>query len=123
MANERIFVGYSTQGKSSSRSWALYDIDLIKNDLMMHFHTRMGERRMRPNFGCSIWDLIGEQLTPDVRDQIHDEVSRIIDLDTRVSNRGVNVTSKDNSIVVLVDLFYHHYNIVDSFKIAFDARQ
>lgn len=123
MANERIFVGFSTRGTSDSRSWVLYDIDLIKQDLLNHFHTRKGERVMRPLFGCSIWDLIGEQLTPDIKDQVREEVERIVALDSRVSNRGVYVDSNDHTITVLVDLFYREYDIVDRFKITFDSRQ
>lgn len=123
MANERIFVGYSTRGTSDSRSWVLYDIDLIKQDLLNHFHTRKGERVMRPEFGCSIWDLIGEQLTPSVKDDVREEVERIIALDTRVTSRGVYVDSSDHTIVVVVDLYYRPYDIVDRFKIVFDSRQ
>ncbi len=123
MANQRIFVGYSTRGTSDSRSWVLYDIDLIKQDLLNHFHTRKGERVMRPEFGCAIWDLIGEQLTPSVKDEVREEVERIIGLDTRVTSRGVHVDSSDHAIVVLVDLYYRPYDIVDRFKITFDSRQ
>jgi phage baseplate assembly protein W len=123
MANERIFVGFSTRGTSDSRSWVLYDIDLIKQDLMNHFHTRKGERVMRPDFGCSIWDQIGEQMTPSVKDEVREEVERIIALDSRVTSRGVYVDSKDHSIIVAVDLYYRPFDIVDRFKIVFDARQ
>ncbi len=123
MANERIFVGFSTQGASDSRSWALYDIDLIKQDLLVHFHTRRGERVMRPNFGCSIWDYIAEQMTNDVLDAIKEEAERIIALDSRVVNRGVYVDSTDHAIIVVIDLYYHKYDIVDRFKLTFESRQ
>ena len=123
MATQRIFVGFSTRAASDSRSWVLYDTDLIKQDLLNHFHTRKGERVMRPTFGCSIWDLIGEQLTPDVKEEVREEVERIIALDSLVQNRGVYVDSSDHSIVVLVDLYYRPYDIVERFKIVFDQRQ
>lgn len=123
MANERYFVGYSTVGTTDPRSWVLYDLDLIKQDLMNHFQTRMGERVMRPTFGCTIWDQIGEQLTPDVCALIQDEVERIVALDTRLINRGVTVSSTEHTIIVLVDLYYVPYDMVEQFKITFDARQ
>jgi phage baseplate assembly protein W len=123
MATKRFFTGFSTRGTSDSRSWVLYDIDLIKQDLLNHFHTRKGERVGRPTFGCSVWDLIGEQMTPDVKDEVREEVKRIVTLDTRVINRGVQVDTSDHGIVVLVDLYYRKYDIIDRFKIDFDARQ
>jgi phage baseplate assembly protein W len=124
MDKSKIFVGFSTAHASKKRSWALYDIDLIKQDLKNHFYTRKGERPMRPTFGCAIWDLIGEQLTNDVVELCHNEVERIISLDTRVERRGdIKIDIIQNGLVVSVDLYYRPYDIVEKFRLQFEKRQ
>lgn len=123
MADERFFTGFSTLGTSKSRSWVLYDLDLIKRDLLNHFHTRLGERVMRPTFGCAIWDYLYEQLTPDVVERVETEVTRIVNLDTRTEARSIKVQTHEHGIVVIVDLYYRPYDMAEQFRIEFDARQ
>ncbi len=120
---DKIFVGFSTIGSTNNRSWALYDIELIKRDLLNHFHTRLGERVMRPTFGCAIWDYLFEQLTPSIVEKVETEVHRIISLDTRVEVVSLTVDSSDHGIICIADLLYHPFDIVDRFRIEFDARQ
>lgn len=123
MEKEKIFVGFSTAGNSQNRSWALYDIELIKKDLLNHFHTRKGERVMRPTFGCSIWELINEQMTDGVVEQCKTEVERIVSLDSRVVVRDVYVDTMEHGILVMADLYYRPFDIVDRFRISFESRQ
>ncbi|RYF02712.1 MAG: hypothetical protein EOO77_32210 [Oxalobacteraceae bacterium] len=120
---DRTFVGFSTVGASDSRSWALYDRDLIKQDLRNHFHTRKGERRMRPTYGCSIWDYIGEQMSADINESIRLEAERIVELDTRLEAENIYVDAKDHTIVLVMDLIYRLDGTAERFKIIFDARQ
>lgn len=123
MTQKRFFVGYSTIGNSKNRSWVLYDLDLIKRDLLNHFMTRMGERPMRPEFGCAIWDMLHEQLTADIVDRIEEEVRRIVNLDSRTEVRNVRTQTYEHGIVVIVDLYYRPYDMVEKFRVEFDARQ
>ncbi len=123
MDKEKIFVGFSTIGNSNNRSWTLYDIELIKKDLLNHFHTRKGERVMRPTFGCAIWELIGEQMTESVVEQCRTEVERIVNLDSRVVVRNIYVDTMEHGIIVIADLYYRPFDIVDQFRITFESRQ
>ncbi len=123
MNKDRDFVGFSTIGVSDSRSWALYDMELIKQDLYNHFHTRIGERVMRPTFGCRIWDLIGEQMTPSVRSIAYAEVKRIVENDSRLEAREIIVSGDQHAINILVDLYYRPFDAIERFKLVFDARQ
>lgn len=120
---DRIFCGFSTSGASNSRSWAIHDIELINRDLYYHFYTKKGERVMRPTFGCSIWDYFMEQMTPDVKDIIEDEVRRIVGLDTRVNCKNITLFTKQNGLTIVVDLFYIPFDMVSKFQIDFDERQ
>ena len=122
MANH-IFAGYSTATPGKSRSWALYDFDLINRDLMNIFMTRLGERLMRPTYGCSIWDYVGEQLTPDVVEAIENEAERIVSLDTRLSFQSIEISTTNNGIIILIRMLYIPYNTVASFQAAFEVRQ
>ena len=50
------YKGFSTVAGVKSNQ--LYDLDIIKQDLINHFYTRKGERVMNPDFGSIIWDLL-----------------------------------------------------------------
>jgi phage baseplate assembly protein W len=43
-------------------TFSLYDISLIKQDLINHFHIRQGEKLSNPEFGTIIWDALFEPL-------------------------------------------------------------
>ena len=121
MAN-KTFIGFSTGSDAAriGRSWALYDVDLINQDLLNHFHTRKGERIMRPEFGCSIWDLLMEQQSIGLRAEVTSEVRRICALDSRVTVNDVKTSFADNSITVSASLTYLPSRTVRDFTITFD---
>ena len=100
-----------------------YDIELIKRDLLNHFNTRVGERVMRPDFGCKIWDYMMEQLTPSIRNLILQEALRICESDSRVTVSGSDVYAYGNGVRVELNLFYNPYNVIDTFYVDFDTRQ
>ena len=52
-----IFKGFSTVDKIRA-PYSLFDQELIKRDLLNEFHTRKGERLMKPNFGSIIQILV-----------------------------------------------------------------
>jgi phage baseplate assembly protein W len=122
---DKIFVGFSTSEESArvGRSWALYDVDLVRRDLLNHFHTRKGERVMRPEFGCDIWDKLMEPMTTGLRGEILDEVRRICEFDSRVVVQEVDVYSADHTIVVTALLEYLPSHTVQELEITFDRRQ
>ena len=60
----QFYVGYSSVNNDSGIT-KLYDFDLIKQDIINHFHTRKGERVMNPTFGTIIWDVIFDPFTDD----------------------------------------------------------
>jgi len=49
-----------------NNSSTLYDLALIKQDLLNHFHIRQGEKLMNPEFGTIIWDAIFELFTDEL---------------------------------------------------------
>ena len=117
----RIFVGYSSTDTSIKKTqWT--DLDLIKRDLANHFYTRRGERVMRPEFGCIIWDLLFEPMIDENINLIVEDCRTIIANDPRVTLNDIKVVEYDNGLQVQMDLYYPALDLVEQFKIDFDRR-
>lgn len=117
----RIFVGYSSTDTSIKKTqWT--DLDLIKRDLANHFYTRIGERVMRPEFGCIIWDLLFEPMIDENINLIVEDCRTIIANDPRVTLNDIKVVEYDNGLQVQMDLYYPALDLVEQFKIDFDRR-
>jgi phage baseplate assembly protein W len=121
--SQNIFYGFNSIGPATKRDWTYYDIELIKRDLMVAFNTRVGERVMRPDYGCKIWDYLMEPLTSGMRDLVVAEALRICRADTRVSVNSCNVYTLGAGIRVELTLLYEPFGVVDNFYVDFDARQ
>jgi phage baseplate assembly protein W len=117
------FIGYSTTGGTKADGFKLYDVDLVRQDLYNHFHTRIGERIMRPDFGCRIWDYIMEPFTEEIRNLAEAEVVRICNSDSRVQLIDTQVYSQDNTLIVVATLNYLPFNTVEQFRLNFENRQ
>ena len=54
---QRAYRGISTVNNDNQK-FGLYDVGLIKQDLINHFHISQGEKLENPTFGTIIWDVI-----------------------------------------------------------------
>lgn len=115
----RAYKGISTVNPAN-KGFALYDISLIKQDLINHFHIRVGEKLENPNFGTIIWDLLYEPLTDDIKRAIADNVTAIINYDPRVQVNEINVDTYESGILIDCTLTYLPYNISESMRLKFD---
>lgn len=113
------YKGFSTIDSNSSSN-VLYDIALIKQDIVNHFHIRKGEKLSDPDFGTIIWDILFEPLTDLTRNAIIQDVSAIINFDPRVKVNQITVDSYENGIQVNCELVYLPYSIVEKLQFAFD---
>ncbi|MEM5877752.1 MAG: GPW/gp25 family protein [Candidatus Aenigmatarchaeota archaeon] len=118
---KRIFVGFSTVNRRISET-KIYDVDLIKRDLLNNFMTRKGEKIMDPEYGSIIWDLLFEPFTEITKNQILSDVERIINFEPRVELLNANVYAEDHGIIVVCNLVYKPFNIVDDLYIQFSRR-
>lgn len=73
------YKGFSSN--ETKNNFKLYDIELVKRDLMNHFYIRKGEKLENPNFGTIIWDMLFENFTSEVRRLITEDVEQIINYD------------------------------------------
>jgi len=113
------YKGFSTVNQTS-QGYALYDLELIKQDLLNQFHIRRGERLMNPTFGTVIWDNLFEPMTEDLKSTIVDNVSEIINYDPRLVAKNVIVTTYESGIQIECILQYLPYNIQQSMQLRFD---
>ncbi len=120
-----LFKGFSTIPNGNNvvdRNWTLYDLELVKRDILNHFHTRRGERAMMPTYGCRIWDLLFDQLTESNIEAIVDEARRVIAADSRVRIETLNVTEITHGLVVSFNLFFEPWGVYENFSVEFDKR-
>lgn len=113
------YKGVSTVS-NSSKQFKLYDLGLIKQDIINHFHIRLGEKLENPTFGTIIWDVLYEPLTDTLRDAIVRNVTEIINYDPRVDVVGVIVDSYESGIQIECELKYLDYSISEQLQFKFD---
>ena len=114
---------YTYKGFSSSeanKNFKLYDINLVKQDLINHFYIRKGEKLENPDFGTVIWDMLFEPFTPDVKEIIAKDVEAIVNYDPRIVVQEVQIDSTDQGMRIQVELIYRPFNITEKMTLNFD---
>ena len=112
------YKGFSSN--ETKNNFKLYDIELVKRDLMNHFYIRKGEKLMNPDFGTVIWDLLFEQFTEEVKKLITEDVEQIINYDPRIAINGVIIDSTDMGKRIEADITYIPFNINERMTFDFD---
>lgn len=105
---------------SDSTKVKLYDLALIKQDLINHFHIRYGEKLENPNFGTIIWDVLYDPLTDSLKEAIVKNVTEIINYDPRINVDRIIVDTYENGIQIECDLTYLPYSISETLQFKFD---
>ena len=117
--DKKTYKGISTVNPDSTNA-VLYDIALIKQDIINHFHIRQGEKLSDPTFGTIIWDILFEPMTEQIRFLITKNVTRIVNSDPRVTIDRVIVDDYEHGIQIECDLRYIQYNISERMRLQFD---
>lgn len=99
------FVGFSTRNRIFP-PYGIEGIDLVKQDLINEFTTRLGERVMQPEFGTIIYDTLMEPLDDITRQQIVEDVRRIVNRDPRTEFNDLQMTETEHTIQIEVSLTY-----------------
>ena len=115
----RVYRGFSSV-ENAKQGFSLYDFELIKQDLINHFHIRQGEKISDPNFGTIIWDLLYEPFTIDVQEAIIDDVTKIVNYDPRLSVEEIVVDTYEQGITVDCTVTFNTYNISEQLRFKFD---
>ncbi len=98
----------------------LYDLAVIKQDIINHFHIRQGEKLENPEFGTIIWDVIFDPLTDSLKAAITKNIEDIINYDPRVTVDQVIVSEYESGIQIECVLIYLNYSIAETMRLQFD---
>jgi phage baseplate assembly protein W len=114
------YKGFSS--KENKRNFKLYDFDLVRQNLINHFHIRKGEKLENPEFGTIIWDAIFEPFTTEIREQIAKDVEKIINYDKRIRVESITIDSTSFGIQLSATLIYVPTNQQETLRLDFDKK-
>jgi phage baseplate assembly protein W len=118
--NQGVFTYKGFSSSSNTKNFKLYDIDIVKQDLINHFYIRKGEKLENPDFGTVIWDILFEPFTPQVKEIIAKDVQSIINYDPRMIVTDIQIDSTDLGIRIQADLVYLPFNITERMTLNID---
>ena len=112
------YKGFSS--RQTTKNFKLYDIDLVKQDIINHFYIRKGEKLENPEFGTVIWDMLFEQFTEEVKTIIRKNVEEIINYDPRISVQSVIVDATPQGMRIEAEIIYVPFNVNERMTLNFD---
>lgn len=119
-ASTTSFVYKGFNSRSLYTKFKLYDIDLIKQDLLNHFNIKRGEKLENPEFGTIIWSMLFEPMTTENIKIISNDVEEIINRDPRTQASNLTVDSTEYGVRIEVDLTYIPLDYTERMAIDFD---
>ena len=111
-------IGFNTIGNAKA-PFRVTGADCVLRDLQNELYTKKGERPMRPNFGCIIWDLLMDPATGQTEKLAKEDIQRILKRDPRVAEKKVNVLVLDNSISAEVVIDVVPFNSVETLYLTY----
>jgi len=116
---DHFYKGFSTVDTTNEGN-NLFDIDLIKQDIINHFNTKRGERVMKPEFGSIIWDLIMEPLTDDTTELLKNDIKTVCTADPRVNPTQMDLTEYQDGYLLELTLQVVGTDQSSNMKISFN---
>ncbi len=110
--------GFSSN--NNKKNYKLYDLDLVKQDLLNHFYIRKGEKLENPSFGTVIWDVLFENFTEEIRTLVAQDIENILNYDPRITVNSVIVDSTDQGLRIEAEVTYLPFNINERMSLNFD---
>ena len=117
-ATGRKYRGFSTV--ADAKSFSVYDFELIKQDLINHFHIRQTEKLSDPTFGTIIWDILYEPFTVEVQEAIIEDVTNIINYDPRIKAEDIVIDTYEQGIQIDCKITVLPFNVTDQLRFKFD---
>ena len=116
---QRSYRGFSTVNPEST-TFQLFDLALIKQDLINRLSVRKGERIENPEFGTIIYDVLFEPLTDALKEAVADDITANLNADPRLVTEDIVVSEFDHGISVQATIKYVPYNVVEKLTFSFD---
>ncbi len=120
MATENLYHGLSFRNFSKNKSIKLYDVDLIKKDLLNHIFTRRGERVKMFTYGTRIPDLVFEQLDDIALTVITEDLNAVASSEPRVNLVDLRIVPlyDRNVVIASLVLYYVELDFTDQFDVS-----
>lgn len=120
MTTYNFYRGFSTKGyELEGRNFALYNIELIQEDLFNELFTIKGERLEMPDFGTRIPLLMFEPNDTQSSDILKEDVTQVINNDPRVELLACDIVSSPDThrLVCIAKVKYLEFNVVKDLRI------
>ncbi|QXO11931.1 hypothetical protein pEaSNUABM44_00235 [Erwinia phage pEa_SNUABM_44] len=104
------------------KTQVLYDVELVKKDLINHFNTRKGERVMDVDYGFIGWDLLFELDRPGNSQLLEADARNIVSQDPRLLLLSIQVQNVEYGYQVNMLLRYVQLETVEELTLIFDNR-
>lgn len=120
MATENLYRGLSFRNFSKNKSIKLYDVDLIKKDILNHIFTRRGERVKMFTYGTRIPDLVFEQLDDIALTVIAEDLNAVASSEPRVNLVDLRIVPlyDRNVVIASLVLYYVELDFTDQFDVS-----
>lgn len=115
------YKGFSSVDESNPTAM-LFDLELVKQDILNQFYTRRGERVMNPLFGSIIWDVLMEPMTPAIKDALNKDITTICNSDPRVVAKSIKLTEYAMGYILNVVLQLKGTDQTSSMTLTFDQK-
>lgn len=115
----QLYKGFSSLDENNPTS-RLFDLELIKQDILNQFNTKKGSRVMNPTFGSDVWDILMEPLTPSIRQALVADVNRVCTSDPRATPTQMDITEYTNGFVLELTLVLNGTDQSSTMKISFN---
>jgi len=104
------------------KKFRLTDEQLVIQDFVNALNIRKGEKVGKPNYGTTLWDFVFEPNTIDVVNAIQNEVRRVASLDPRLYINTVSAYTRENGILVAMQLSIQPFNEAGDLAVLFDEQ-
>lgn len=108
-------VGGILQEPRLGRKFRLTDSQLVIQDILNAFSIKQGDKVGQPGYGTTLWTFIFDPNTADLRNQIEDEIRRVVSGDPRVTIGTLQLFSQENGVLVEMEIAISPYNNVVPF--------
>lgn len=97
-------VGTITSPVYTGKKFQLVDVPLVVTDFVNSLNIRQGEKVGQPSYGTTLWNFIFEPNTQDLQYALQAEITRVANLDKRISLDFVSAYPKENGILMEVQV-------------------
>jgi phage baseplate assembly protein W len=119
MATKNLYRGTSFRNFSKNKSIKLFDVELIKKDILNNIFTRRGERVKMFTYGTRIPDLVFEPLDDIVLDIINEDLNSVVAGEPRVDLVDLRIVPlyDRNVVIASMVLYYVELDFTDTLAV------